>query len=240
MSSRTWNANAANRINTGIKATRGATNSNVSVIAWIKSAASPSSLMNITGGNNGSQSFVFHVRDAGGNFTLNHDSSGGASADSSIIQVASIAGERWCIAMTLTPGANGLKFYAGKSVSGALALISQHSGGAAFTSNTSNDALIGVENANGSLGNAFKGELDQVAFFTRVLSLVELKQALSCGVTHAADALWYYQITGASPEPDSSPSASPGVIVGSLPVAADICDNGALPVNSISQLLVCV
>ena len=120
-----------------------------------------------------------------------------------------------------------LEFFAGLTPATVVSLGTS-SGGMAMVNNGVQRPNIGV-NMNGlTPEQAFHGSIQRVGNWHASggnLSLAELRELAVCGTTppHHDQINFFYEITGANPEPDSSLAADNAAVVGALAVGPPIC-----------------
>jgi len=116
-----------------------------------------------------------------------------------------------------------MNFYAGLTPS-TIAFLGTASGGISITNNGTQHVALGVNMFGLTPQFAFNGQLAKIGRYERNLTLDELKAIAACGATPPVLALvFYYEMIGVDPEPDSGPLNYDAVVVGTLPVAAGLC-----------------
>jgi hypothetical protein len=77
--------------------------------------------------------------------------------------------------------------------------------------------------SNGTLDQPFKGIQQQVAlFYDQELTVAQLRTIAAGGTALASLAKFYYQMTGASPEPDASPNGNNATVIGTPTVVSSL------------------
>lgn len=154
----------------------------------------------------------------------------------------SVEDEKWFVAVTNDVAANECKFYAGQTAASIVQIgstqtaISISGGGGGGDANWRTMAIGRDTPTNAS--DSFRGAIDTHAYFTRALSLTDLRAIATCVGVLASDANceFYYLVTGAAMEPDSSPNgrnATPSNTVVATPICAALG-----PAANIGQLQV--
>ena len=229
--SRTWNGSEANYLDTQTHGTFYGTSCQS---AWIRPASL--GLLGTIFGNRFDAGYAFQIS-AADELQISWQESGviyyskmpltiagGASQD--FLQ----AGVPLFVAANISgaaPSAPTISFYAGQSPS-TVQLLGTNSGSGSFIANNgTQQVLIGANNF-GGIFDAFDGRLQRIGLYAINLTLDELKSLAVCGSTppHTSDPAelrFFYEITGASPEPNLVVLGSSALVVGSLPTAGDLC-----------------
>lgn len=176
--------------------------------------------------------FVISNPLGGGQINLIRGAIGSLQASSLTITTAgNFADKAWFVACTIETGV-GVHFYAGDSFSTVAEVGNNLTGDEYFPVTDAPDADYTVtlgKNHNGGIGTEpMGGILDQVGlWYGSILTLAQL-QLVAAGNDAApySSAKFFYKITGASPEPDSSPNASSAVVFSTTLVSGLSPDQG--------------
>jgi len=131
--------------------------------------------------------------------------------------------------ITSTSPPPSAEFFVGLIPSGVVSLGTS-SGGGVILSNSADKVFVGAVNNIGTPEEAFNGKLQRVGRWGGLnLTLAELKAVAVCGATppFAASNTFFYEMTGASPEPNTGLGGGGATIVGSLPLGPDLCTGGS-------------
>jgi hypothetical protein len=231
--SRTWNGSALNYLDT----LHGTVGSLTTQCAWIKPAALGTTQTIF--GNRYDAGYAFQINPSN-ELQISFQSSGviyyltapltiagGASEDFLQVGLALFVA---CNVTSATSPATA-DFYAGLTAN-SVALIGSDSAPAAIVNNGVQHVGIGINKWGLTPQDAFNGKLQRVGVWHGInLTITDLRDVAVCGATPPYNNTepipnldFFYEITGSDPEPDSSITVPfDAVVVGTLPVAEDLC-----------------